>query len=102
MVLIASSLNELTVKLLLVEAEDELRHFQVSQARRVVGNGVLLLASSIWKRGKPYRSTRECSEVADRSGRGGGVSGLRQGLCDGLIGGILLHLWDHDAPMELF
>lgn len=44
-----------------------------------------------------YRSTRVCSEMRDSRG-----SGLSQGLCEGVVGGILLHLWDHDAPMELF
>lgn len=29
-------------------------------------------------------------------------SGLSQGLCEGIIGKILLHLWDPDATVELF
>lgn len=36
---------------------------------------------------------RVCSEI------GGGGSGLSHWLCDGFI---LLHLWDHNAMVELF
>lgn len=55
---------------------------------------------------QPTISTRVCSEMGNT--QGGSVdqerqdSGLSQGLCEGIIGKILLHLWDPDAPVELF
>lgn len=112
-----------SLKLLLVEAEGERRHFKSVRRGRIVGNVVppplfYMSQSWWWILGKMRKlcpvdqplffSSRVCSEMG-HSQRGaevlirrGSGSGLSQGLCEGLIRGILLHLWDHDAPVELF
>lgn len=47
-----------------------------------------------------FRDGRQSGGVCGDQKRQGSV--LSQGLCEGIIRWILLHLWDHDAPVELF
>jgi len=103
------------------------RRVQVNLARRIARPHSLYLEMRERANCRPaslFNSTSPpglCSQVGDSQGvvyegggmkvvvvvgGGGGSSGLSQGLWQGIIiifiGGIPLHLWDHDAPVELF